>query len=60
MNLNDIAYALQDVIYWTFDFIPSFSWVNNVILLGGFVGVGAWLKMQGDFNKIEEKDGYYK
>lgn len=60
MNLNDIAYALADFFYWAFSFLPKFSFLNNVILLGGFVGVGVWLKMQADYNKIEEKDGYYK
>lgn len=59
--MQDIVYPIQDLLEWTFQILPELGNIPNVlVILGGFVGLGIWLKMQADYNKKPEKDGYIK
>ncbi len=59
--MQDIVYPIQDFLEWIFSFMPLLNnWPNILIIIGGFIGLGIWIKMQSDYNKKPEKDGYIK
>ena len=56
MNLNGIANWIGDLLVWSFDniLIPiAHLWKNpsDLIVLGGFIALFIWLRMQIKFNK---------
>jgi hypothetical protein len=59
--MQDIVYPIGDLLQWTFEFMPLLGNLPNIlVILGGFVGLFIWIKMQSDYNKKPEKDGYIK
>ena len=59
--MEDILYSIQDFLESIFSYMPLLGNIPNIlIIIGGFIGLGVWLKMQSDFNKKPEKDGYIK
>ncbi len=56
MNLQTFVEPLGDLLVWTFDtvLVPLGNWgffgINLFFLLGGFVGLFIWLKMQAKYN----------
>ncbi len=65
MNLQSILQPIADFVVWTFDTVlvpvgdASFN-PNSLFIIGGFVGLFVWLKMQGDFNRKAEQEGGLK
>ncbi|MEY2938324.1 MAG: hypothetical protein RL062_913 [Bacteroidota bacterium] len=59
MNLQSILAPIVDIAQWLFKHIlvPSLSPMNIICIIGGFVGLGLWLKMQKDFTAKAKKDG---
>lgn len=59
--MQDILYPIQDLLESLFSYIPMLGNIPNVIfIIGGILGLSYWVKMQSDFNKKDEKDGYIK
>jgi hypothetical protein len=59
MNLQSILNPIVEALQWTFDNIlePMTHWFNIVCILGGFVGLFIWLRMQKRFNAKAQKEG---
>ena len=59
MNLQDILNPFVDFCQWTFKHVlePMSHWFNIVCIIGGFVGLFLWLKMQKNFNEKAKKEG---
>jgi hypothetical protein len=59
MNLQSILNPIADALQWSFKHIlePMTHWFNIVCILGGFVGLFIWLRMQKRFNEKAKKEG---
>jgi hypothetical protein len=59
MNLQSILNPIVEALQWTFKHIlePMTHWFNIVCILGGFVGLFIWLRMQKRFNAKAQKEG---
>lgn len=59
MNLQSILNPIVDALQWTFKHIlePMTHWFNIVCIIGGFVGLFIWLRMQKRFNAKAQKEG---
>jgi hypothetical protein len=59
MNLQDILNPFVDFCQWTFKnlFEPMTHWFNVVCVIGGFVGMFIWLRMQKNFTAKAKKEG---
>ncbi len=62
MNLQDILQPIGDAIVWSFEtlLVPLGNYPNTLFTLLGFVGLGIWLKMQGNYNKKAKEEGSLK
>lgn len=59
MNLQEIIEPLGVFLESTFEgvLMPISNLFNWAVIVGGFVGLFVWLKMQSDYNKKAEKEG---
>lgn len=61
MTFGDIAVAIGDIIQSSFVLLEAGqNYVNYTFLIGGFVGLFVWLRMQSNFNKEAERTGGLK
>jgi hypothetical protein len=59
MNLQSILNPIVEAFQWTFKHLlePMTHWFNIVCIIGGFVGLFIWLRMQKRFNAKAQKEG---
>ena len=58
MTFTDVMYAMGDGATASFGAIEALGNIPNyTILVGGFVGLVIWLRMQGKFSKESEQNG---
>lgn len=62
MTVNSLLASLEKIFVWTFESIlePIGDGFNWVCIVGGFIGLFIWLKMQGSYNKEAERTGGIK
>ena len=61
MTVGDVLVAIGDLIYSTFGILEAGgNLVNYTFLIGGFVGLFIWLRMQANYNKEAEQAGTLK
>lgn len=60
MTLSDLFWGLGDIFQWTFQILDGdkpFTWFMNLaILIGGFVGLFYWLRLQYKFNQEAQNE----
>lgn len=59
MNLQSILYPIADFFEWTFEHIlvPISNGFNWLCIVGGFVGIWIWLRMQARFTEKARREG---
>ncbi len=59
MNLQSILYPIADFFQWTFKHIldPIGDGFNWLCIVGGFVGIAIWLRMQKKFSEKARREG---
>lgn len=61
MSSTDFFEGIGDLVYSTFGLLEAGgNFVNYTFLVGGFVGLFIWLRMQANFNKEAEANGTLK
>jgi hypothetical protein len=59
MNLQSILYPIADFLTWSFlnILVPMSNTFNWLCIVGGFVGIAIWLRMQKRFSEKARREG---
>lgn len=59
MNLQSILNPIVEALQWSFRYIlePMTNWFNWLCILGGFIGIYIWLRMQKKFTAKAQQEG---
>ena len=60
--MNSLLAGIEKAMVWSFETLlePIGDGFNWICIVGGFIGMFVWLKMQGSFNKEAKRTGGIK
>lgn len=59
MNLQTVLQPIVELAQWSYKYllVPSLGMMNTICIIGGFVGLFLWLRMQKNFTAKAKKEG---